>query len=94
MRSNCKTLQFMLYLVRGELLSGWILHIHRTVILITGLESHPYHELTKRQTSGHSGMMSMYIDGGRKEAENFLTAIKLFIMAESLGGYESLAEIP
>ncbi|KAK9722463.1 Cys/Met metabolism PLP-dependent enzyme [Popillia japonica] len=63
-------------------------------VIHPGLESHPYHELTKRQTSGHSGMMSMYIDGGRKEAENFLTAIKLFIMAESLGGYESLAEIP
>ncbi|KAI4461928.1 trans-sulfuration enzyme family member [Holotrichia oblita] len=62
--------------------------------LQNGLESHPNHALTKQQTSGHSGIMSMYIDGGRKESENFLKAIKLFIMAESLGGYESLAEIP
>lgn len=48
----------------------------------------------KQQTSGHSGIMSMYIDGERKEAENFLKALKIFTLAESLGGYESLAEIP
>ncbi|KAI4461919.1 trans-sulfuration enzyme family member [Holotrichia oblita] len=63
-------------------------------VLHPGLESHPQHELMKQQTSGHSGIMSMYIDGERKEAENFLKALKIFTLAESLGGYESLAEIP
>ncbi|KAK9722461.1 Cys/Met metabolism PLP-dependent enzyme [Popillia japonica] len=63
-------------------------------VLHPGLESHPHHALMKKQTSGHSGIMSMYIDGGRQEAENFLKELKVFILAESLGGYESLAEIP
>lgn len=62
--------------------------------LYIGLESHPHHELMKQQTSGHSGIMSLYIDGERKEAENFLKVLKVFTLAESLGGYESLAEIP
>lgn len=67
---------------------------HAIKYFITGLESHPHHALMKKQTSGHSGIMSMYIDGGRQEAENFLKELKVFILAESLGGYESLAEIP
>ncbi|GJQ75911.1 hypothetical protein Trydic_g17971 [Trypoxylus dichotomus] len=63
-------------------------------VLHPGLESHPHHKLMKQQTAGHSGIMSMYIDGERKQSENFLKALKVFTLAESLGGYESLAEIP
>ncbi|KRT83878.1 hypothetical protein AMK59_3483, partial [Oryctes borbonicus] len=63
-------------------------------VLHPGLESHPHHKLMKQQTAGHSGIMSVYIDGGRTQSENFLKALKVFILAESLGGYESLAEIP
>lgn len=63
-------------------------------VLHPGLESHQHHELMKQQTSGHSGIMSLYIDGERKQSENFLKALKIFTLAESLGGYESLAEIP
>lgn len=59
--------------------------------LITDLSSHPQHELALRQTSGHSGMVSFILKG---DSRKFLKALKLFTLAESLGGYESLAELP
>ncbi|XP_015586441.1 cystathionine gamma-lyase isoform X2 [Cephus cinctus] len=55
------------------------------------LPSHPQHELALKQTTGHSGMISFYIKG---DSVKFLKALKLFCVAESLGGYESLAELP
>lgn len=59
-----------------------------------GLPSHPQHELVKRQCYGHSGMMSFYLKGGLEESKKFLSSLKLITLAESLGGYESLAELP
>lgn len=59
-----------------------------------GLKSHPQHELAKRQMRGTSGMVSFNIKGGLTEASNFLKALKVFTLAESLGGYESLCELP
>merc|ERR1712227_770484 len=59
-----------------------------------GLPSHPQHELVKRQCYGHSGMMSFYLKGGLNESKKFLSALKVITLAESLGGYESLAELP
>jgi cystathionine gamma-lyase len=55
------------------------------------LPSHQQHELALRQTSGHSGMVSFYLKG---DSTKFLKALKIFTLAESLGGYESLAELP
>lgn len=55
------------------------------------LPSHPQHELALKQTSGYSGMISFYIKG---DSSKFLKALRLFVLAESLGGYESLAELP
>lgn len=55
------------------------------------LPSHPQHEIALKQTSGYSGMVSMYLKGDSKK---FLKALKVFTLAESLGGYESLAEVP
>lgn len=55
------------------------------------LPSHPQHVLALKQTTGHSGMVSFYIKG---DARKFLKALKIFTLAESLGGYESLAELP
>ncbi|XP_012233878.1 putative cystathionine gamma-lyase 2 [Linepithema humile] len=55
------------------------------------LPSHPQHELAVKQSTGHSGMVSFYLKGNSKE---FLKALKVFTLAESLGGYESLAELP
>ena len=59
-----------------------------------GLASHPHHELAKRQQSGFGAMLSFDVKGGRPEAEKVLYGTKLFQLAESLGGVESLLEYP
>ncbi|XP_018322205.1 cystathionine gamma-lyase-like [Agrilus planipennis] len=59
-----------------------------------GLPSHPQHDLAKKQMSGHSGMIALYLKGGANETETFLNALKIFIVGVSLGGYESLAQAP
>jgi len=56
--------------------------------------SHPQYELFKKQCKGWSGMLTFYIRGGLKEAKTFLQQLKVFTLAESLGGFESLAEHP
>lgn len=63
-------------------------------VLHPGLTTHKGHEVSKRQTSGHSGVFSFRHTGGLKESRKLLSCFKVFILAESLGGYESLAEIP
>lgn len=63
-------------------------------VLHPALPSHPQHQLVLKQTYGHSGIMSFYIKGGLQESKKFLQATKVFILAESLGGFESLAELP
>ena len=59
-----------------------------------GLSSHPQHELAKKQMTGFGGMLSFEIEGGLKGAKTFLENVKLFSLAESLGGVESLIEHP
>ncbi|MCK9638471.1 MAG: PLP-dependent aspartate aminotransferase family protein [Prolixibacteraceae bacterium] len=59
-----------------------------------GLKSHPQYEIGLRQASGFGGMISFEIAGGEKEAVLFLESLKLFTLAESLGGVESLIEHP
>lgn len=60
-----------------------------------GLESHPQHALAKRQmTTGYGGMISVVLKGGLERATTFLKATKIFTLAESLGGIESLIEHP
>lgn len=63
-------------------------------VIHPSLPSHPQHEITKRQTSGHSGMVTIYLKGTLEHSKKFLQSLKLFTLAESLGGYESLAELP
>lgn len=63
-------------------------------VLHPGLPSHPQHELAKKQSYGHSGIMSFYIKGELEESTVFLKSLQVFTLAESLGGYESLAELP
>jgi len=58
------------------------------------LPSHPQYEVVKRNQYGHSGMLSFYLRGGLEESRKFLKALKVITLAESLGGYESLAELP
>jgi len=59
-----------------------------------GLPSHPQHELAKKQMLGFGGMLSVIVKGGAQNAKNFLHATKLFSLAESLGGVESLIGHP
>nr|XP_044994628.1 cystathionine gamma-lyase-like isoform X2 [Jaculus jaculus] len=63
-------------------------------VIYPGLPSHPQHELVKRQCTGCPGMITFYIKGALQQAEAFLQNLKLFTLAESLGGFESLAELP
>ena len=63
-------------------------------VVYPGLPSHPQHAIAKKQMSGFSGMITFYIRGGEKEAFAFLSALQLFVCAESLGAVESLAESP
>jgi cystathionine gamma-lyase len=59
-----------------------------------GLESHPYHELAKHQQSGFGGMLSFELKGDVNDVKIFLQRTKIFALAESLGGVESLIEHP
>ncbi len=59
-----------------------------------GLKSHPQYELAERQMEGFGGMLSFEIDGGLQHAKSFLSRLKIFSLAESLGGVESLIEHP
>lgn len=69
-------------------------HPKITRVLHPGLASHPQHELAKTQASGFGGTFSFRIKGGREEAKRFLESLELFVLAESLGGVESLIEQP
>ena len=60
-----------------------------------GLESHPGHEIAARQMhGGFGGMVSVQLAGGAKAARRFVDATEVFTLAESLGGVESLIEVP
>jgi len=63
-------------------------------VICPGLPSHPQHELFRRVVRGMSGMLCFYIKGNLDNAKKFLAALKVFTLAESLGGFESLAEHP
>lgn len=69
-------------------------HPYVLKVLHPGLPSHPQYEISKRQCYGCSGMLSFYMKGGLDESRKFLSSLKIFTLAESLGGYESLAELP
>ena len=59
-----------------------------------GLESHPQHELARRQMAGYGGMVAAVLDTDLGGARRFLERCELFALAESLGGVESLIEHP
>ena len=59
-----------------------------------GLKSHPQYKLARRQMSGFGGMVSFEIKGGLKAVEKFIAKSNLFLLAESLGGVESLLCYP
>jgi len=59
-----------------------------------GLPEHPQHALARKQMKGFGGMLTFVIKGGLPAARSFLKALRLFTVAESLGGVESLIEHP
>jgi len=63
-------------------------------VIYPGLPSHPHHALAKEQMKGFGGMLSFYVKGGLTEAKRVLERVKIFTLAESLGGVESLIEHP
>lgn len=63
-------------------------------VIYPGLPSHPDHDLARKQMNAFGGMVTFLIKGGEAEARAFLEKTKLFALAESLGGVESLIEHP
>jgi cystathionine beta-lyase/cystathionine gamma-synthase len=63
-------------------------------VIYPGLPSHPQHALARRQMHGFGGMISTVLKGGETAANKLVTRTKLFTLAESLGGVESLIEVP
>jgi cystathionine gamma-lyase len=63
-------------------------------VMYPGLSSHAQHELAQRQMRGFGGMVSFELKGGVAAGETFASSTKIFTLAESLGGVESLVETP
>ena len=75
----------------AEFLSG---HPRFSVVNYPGLKSHPQYALARRQMRLPGGMLSAEMKGGTPEVRRFLSKLKVFALAESLGGVESLVEHP
>ncbi len=76
-------------------LADWLeAHAQVEKVIYPGLESHPQHALAKRQQRGFGGMISFVLRGGLDESRRFLSACRIFTLAESLGGVEALIEHP
>lgn len=76
-------------------LAEWLTH-HPKVnkVYYPGLTSHPQHQLAKKQMRGFGGMISVELKTDLLETKNILSRCKIFALAESLGGVESLIEHP
>jgi cystathionine gamma-lyase len=77
-------------------IASWLeQHPRVSRVLYPGLESHPQHALAKKQMrNGFSGIVTFFIKGGLNEARTFLERCRIFTIAESLGGVESLVDHP
>lgn len=75
----------------AEFLAG---HASVSAVLYPGLPTHPGHRIAARQMRGFGGMVSVRMRGGRSAAEALCASTRVFILAESLGGVESLIEHP
>jgi len=86
MKAHCENAQAL-----AELLAS---HPAIEDVIYPGLDSHPHHELAKRQMDGFGGMLSIRLKGGFEAAKRFCERTELFTLAESLGGVESLVNHP
>ena len=78
----------------GRQIAGWLVErLGDDKIFYPGLPSHPQHELAKQQMSGFGGMISVEL-GTKERANQVLSRCRLFSLAESLGGVESLISHP
>lgn len=86
MRAHCEN---------AQALAEW-LQEHPAIekVIYPGLGSHPQHELARQKMDGFGGMVSIVIKGGREAATRFCERTRLFTLAESLGGVESLVNHP
>lgn len=75
----------------AEFLAG---HSAVQKVYYPGLKTHPQYDLAKTQQRGFGAMLSLDVEGGRPKVESVLAKLKLFQLAESLGGVESLIEYP
>lgn len=78
----------------GALAEALVGHPKLSAVLYPGLEDHPGHELAKRQMRGFGGMLSIAFKDGEVAARKFAESTKIFQLAESLGGVESLVNYP
>ena len=80
----------------GEKVVGFLTkHPKINTVYYPGLPNHPYHEIAKKQMSGFGGMVSFtFVSGKKEDSIHFLEKLKVFTLAESLGGVESLANHP
>ncbi len=79
----------------AQALAEWLeRHPKIEKVVYPGLKSHPHHALAREQMSGFGGMLSFYLKGGLNEAQGLLRRVKLFTLAESLGGVDSLTAHP
>ena len=79
----------------AETLAHWLAkHPKVDRVYYPGLETHPGHSIAKHQMRGYGGMISIRIRGGKPAAVSMLQKTKLFSLAESLGGVESLISLP
>lgn len=76
-------------------LAEW-LQTHAAIekVVYPGLKAHPQYELAKRQMQAFGGMVSIYVKGGFEAAKRLCERVRIFALAESLGGVESLINHP
>lgn len=80
--------------INGRAVARWLVErLGAESVMYVGLTSHPQHELAKRQMSGFGGMISIEL-GTRDRAAHLLKRVRVFSLAESLGGVESLISQP
>ena len=88
-------LRMQVHNTSAQKLAEWLEgHPQVQKVIYPGLSSFPQHELAKRQMKGFSGVISFLIKGSQENTARFFEKIKIFTLAESLGGVESLAEQP